>query len=417
METIWSFWCLVFLSASTLAVEDINDIGNFKPCFEGVPGGCSSEDLCFQYFCYPKSKMETPLRSCKKPTECKDLGDFKCYKPSPIAGVCVQSADNDMCEGHDECEGRGGKCCGDYCCNEEYFQELLKKECSEDDDEGVCSDVQKNLIKYEKESLACESNEECEAKHTGHKCCSDNPLLKDVLLSDETLNWEGDKRCCFSATGERQLDEIENLTQEDYGLIDGKVSELPNKREFCKDLLKPLQDSFQTCIDEREAEAEEKRTEVAEAALAVAPNHATEAADAKAKAVGLAESAKSASDSKEAQGYANDAKMEADNAQASANASSIAAGDAADAGSAGNAAVEAEEAASMAQGDADAADTAAADAQDAADQLKEAEIAAEKAKAEEEAKKAKYAVLNAATSMKVSTVSVTSALILYHLMS
>ena len=69
-----------------------------------------------------------------------------------------------------------------------------------------------------------------QAKHTGHKCCSDNPLLKDVLLSDETLNWEGDKRCCFSATGERQLDEIENLTQEDYGLIDGKVSELPNKR-------------------------------------------------------------------------------------------------------------------------------------------------------------------------------------------
>ena len=69
-----------------------------------------------------------------------------------------------------------------------------------------------------------------QAEHTGHKCCSDNPLLKDVLLSDETLNWEGDKRCCFSATGERQLDEIENLTQEDYGLIDGKVSELPNKR-------------------------------------------------------------------------------------------------------------------------------------------------------------------------------------------
>jgi len=412
MKTIWSLSCLVFLSASTLAVDVINDISIYKPCF---PGGCDGEEVCFQYFCYPKSGMETPLRSCKKPKQCKDLGDYKCYKPSPTTGVCVPSADYDMCEGHDECEGRGGKCCGDYCCNEEYFQELQKKECSDDDE--VCSEVQTVLFSIEMESLACESNEECEAKHTGHKCCSDNPLLKDVLLSDETLNWEGDKRCCFSATGERQLDEIENLTQEDYGLIDGKVSELPNKREFCKDLLKPLQDSFQTCIDEREAEAEEKRTEVAEAALAVAQNHAQDAADAKAKAVGLAESAKSASDSKEAQGYANDAKMEADNAQASANASSIAAGDAADAGSAGNAAVEAEEAASMAQGDADAADTAAADAQDAADLLKEAEIAAEKAKAEEEAKKAKYDQLSSATSIKVSTVSVTSALILYHLMS
>lgn len=412
MKTIWSLSCLVFLSASTLAVDVINDISIYKPCF---PGGCDGEEVCFQYFCYPKSGMETPLRSCKKPKQCKDLGDYKCYKPSPTTGVCVPSADYDMCEGHDECEGRGGKCCGDYCCNEEYFQELQKKECSDDDE--VCSEVQTVLFSIEMESLACESNEECEAKHTGHKCCSDNPLLKDVLLSDETLNWEGDKRCCFSATGERQLDEIENLTQEDYGLIDGKVSELPNKREFCKDLLKPLQDSFQTCIDEREAEAEEKRTEVAEAALAIAQNHAQDAADAKAKAVGLAESAKSASDSKEAQGYANDAKMEADNAQASANASSIAAGDAADAGSAGNAAVEAEEAASMAQGDADAADTAAADAQDAADLLKEAEIAAEKAKAEEEAKKAKYDQLSSATSLKVSTVSVTSALILYHLMS
>ena len=46
-------------------------------------------------------------------------------------------------------------------------------------------------------------------------------------------------------------------------------------------MLKPLQDSFQTCIDEREAEAEEKRTEVAEAALAIAQSHAQDAANAK----------------------------------------------------------------------------------------------------------------------------------------
>ena len=130
MKTIWSLSCLVFLSASTLAVDVINDISIYKPCF---PGGCDGEEVCFQYFCYPKSGMETPLRSCKKPKQCKDLGDYKCYKPSPTTGVCVPSADYDMCEGHDECEGRGGKCCGDYCCNEEYFQELQKKECSDDD--------------------------------------------------------------------------------------------------------------------------------------------------------------------------------------------------------------------------------------------------------------------------------------------
>ena len=134
MKTILSLSCLVFLSASTLAVDVINDISIYKPCF---PGGCDGEEVCFQYFCYPKSGMETPLRSCKKPKQCKDLGDYKCYKPSPTTGVCVPSADYDMCEGHDECEGRGGKCCGDYCCNEEYFQELLKKKCNEDDESWV----------------------------------------------------------------------------------------------------------------------------------------------------------------------------------------------------------------------------------------------------------------------------------------
>ena len=69
-----------------------------------------------------------------------------------------------------------------------------------------------------------------QAKSTGHKCCSDNPLLKDVALSEEIQNWSGTKRCCFSATGERQLDKIENLTNEDKKDINQKLSELPNKR-------------------------------------------------------------------------------------------------------------------------------------------------------------------------------------------
>ena len=115
-----------------MAVEVINDTSIYKPCFG--QGDCGGEDQCFQYFCYPKRGMETPLRSCRKTLQCKDLGDFKCWKPSPIFGVCVPSVDFELCEGHDDCEGRGGKCCGDYCCNEEYFQELLKKKCREDDD-------------------------------------------------------------------------------------------------------------------------------------------------------------------------------------------------------------------------------------------------------------------------------------------
>jgi len=408
---------LVFLSASTLAVQIINDIETYKPCF---PGGCDGEEVCFQYFCYAKSGGEAPLRSCKKSRECKGLGEpnYKCYKPSPTTGVCVPSEDYEMCEGHEECEDRGGKCCGDYCCNEEYFEALQKQECTEGDE--VCEEVQTVLFSIEMESLACETKQGCEAKHEGHDCCSDNPLLVNVTLSDELLNWEGDRRCCMSGTGIRQLDEIPNLTDEDIVAINDKISGLPDKREFCKDLITPLQESFQTCVDEKEAEAEEKRTVIAEAALSEAQKHAEVAADAKSKAVAAAENAKNASDSKEAQGYASDALLEAGNAEKAANASNVAFGDAEDAGSAGDASVEAGEAAAMAQADAEAAETAAADAQEAVDAL-DAKEAAAKAKAEEDRKNAlKISITDKesiATSVKVSSVSVISAVILYHLVN
>ena len=135
MKTIWSFLYLAFLSTSSLAVEVINDTSIYKPCIDGVESDCGGGDQCFQYFCYPKEGMETPLKSCRRNSQCKGIGNFKCFKPAD-RGVCVQSDDYEMCESHDECEGRGGKCCGDYCCNEEYFQELQKKECSDDDE--VC---------------------------------------------------------------------------------------------------------------------------------------------------------------------------------------------------------------------------------------------------------------------------------------
>lgn len=422
MKTLWSLSCLVFLSASTLAVQIINDTETYKPCFAG---GCEGEEVCFQYFCYPKKGAETPLRSCKKRRECQGLDvPSKCYKPTPLAGVCIPSEDFELCEGHEECEGRGGKCCGDYCCNPEYFEALQKQDCADEDE--VCKEVQTDLFSIEMESLACETKDGCEEKHDGHDCCSDHPLLMGVTLSDETQNWEGDKRCCMSGKGVRQLDEIPNLTEEDIAAIDKKISELSDKREFCKDLITPLQDGFQTCVTEKEAEAEEGRTAIAEAALAEAKKHAEVAADAKSKAVAAAENAKNASDSKEAQGYVNDAFEEVANAEMAANASNIAAGDAEEAGSAGNAAVEAAEAASMAQADADAAETAATDAQDAANALKAKEDeAAAKAKADAKAEEDRKNALNVdvtdkeniATSVKVSALSVFSAVILYHLVN
>merc|ERR1719431_742630 len=143
----------------------------------------------------------------------------------------------------------------------------------------------------------------------------------------------------MSATGIRQLDEIEQLTDEDTDAIDEKISGLPDKRDFCKALIKPLQEGFQTCVDEKEAEAEEGRTVIAEAALAEAKTFAQEASDAKSKAVAALENAKSASDVKGAKGFASDAQLAADNAQLAANSSNDAWEDAQNAESAGDAAV------------------------------------------------------------------------------
>jgi len=260
MKTIWSFLGLVFLSASTLAVEVIDDISTYKPCFAG---GCDGEEVCFQYFCYPKSGMETPLRSCKKNKNCKGLGDYECHKPSPLFGVCVPSADNELCEGHKDCKDRGGKCCGDYCCNEEYFKELQKKECS--DDNEVCSTVQAAMLSYDKESLACESNEECERDHVGHKCCSDNSLLTNISLSKEIENWGGSKRCCMSATETRELSKlIPKLEEADVKKIDDALSNQTNKMELCNDFkTEPLLNSkFKTCkliLEQAEQEKQEKQ--------------------------------------------------------------------------------------------------------------------------------------------------------------
>ena len=65
---------------------------------------------------------------------------------------------------------------------------------------------------------------------SGHKCCSDNPLLTNINLTKSIENWNGEKRCCFSETEERQLDRIQNLTDEDKVEIDKKLSESSDKR-------------------------------------------------------------------------------------------------------------------------------------------------------------------------------------------
>ena len=58
-----------------------------------------------------------------------DTNDQRCI-------LCIQE-DYEMCYGRNECEGRGGRCCYEYCCNEEYFQAFKKITCEEDDSSCV----------------------------------------------------------------------------------------------------------------------------------------------------------------------------------------------------------------------------------------------------------------------------------------
>ena len=137
MKNLWSLVSfLVFLPAFTVAVIEINNIELYKPCIVDSTA-CPDDHACIQYFCYPKVASEAdPLKSCKKNSHCdgwKPDKTEKCFKEGQN-GVCVAAEDYEMCEAHEECEGRGGKCCGDYCCNEEYFDALQTQECTEGDE-------------------------------------------------------------------------------------------------------------------------------------------------------------------------------------------------------------------------------------------------------------------------------------------
>ena len=142
MKFSWSLLAFVFLPALTVAVKEIKDIELYKPCIvDSNSTTCPNDDhTCIQYFCYPKvATAQDPLKSCKKNSNCDGwnrkpkLRTEKCYKEGQN-GVCVPVDDYEMCETHEECKGRGEKCCSDYCCNEEYFHTLLKLNCTEGDE-------------------------------------------------------------------------------------------------------------------------------------------------------------------------------------------------------------------------------------------------------------------------------------------
>jgi len=153
-----------------------------------------------------------------------------------------------MCEAHDECKDRGGKCCNDYCCNKEYFDALQKLACPERDED--CEAAKQTMIDNEKTSLTCTTDELCEGKQSGHTCCEDNPLLKNIALSDPMENWGESKRCCMSSTHLRKLSDVDDkLTTADYVKVDQEVGKLAKDKqeETCDALEEPIAGKIETC--------------------------------------------------------------------------------------------------------------------------------------------------------------------------
>ena len=68
-----------------------------------------------------------------------------------------------------------------------------------------------------------------QATHQGHKCCNDNPILKNITLSVEIENWNGTKRCCMHSSGTRQLDDLDLDFQEKQD-ISAIVFEMHDKK-------------------------------------------------------------------------------------------------------------------------------------------------------------------------------------------
>ena len=143
----------LLVTATTLfsvaqAVKQINDIKKYPACLED--SDCETrhklqDHACFQYFCYPWKKTAVtasakpkPLNECRRNKDCASGAApnqrQKCFrhhdKRKITSGICVDSFDD--CDSHDECIGKGGKCCNGYCCNGDYFEAIKSFPCSTD---------------------------------------------------------------------------------------------------------------------------------------------------------------------------------------------------------------------------------------------------------------------------------------------
>lgn len=138
-----------YCESTSLTALVINNTVTFPSCRVGLKDCPDADQVCQFYFCYPKSEQTDPLKSCKKNADCAGIKQTaKCLlgpPGSPRSRVCVSQEDYKTCDKHEDCNGKGGKCCFDHCCNEKYFLEfqgLL----------STCNAEANNICKEDKET-------------------------------------------------------------------------------------------------------------------------------------------------------------------------------------------------------------------------------------------------------------------------
>merc|ERR1719362_1995235 len=151
-----------------------------------------------------------------------------------------------------------------------------------------------------RQELVCTTDALCEEKQSGHRCCKDNSLLKNIDLSDPIENWGGAMRCCMSTSNLRKLSDVDDkLTPADYVKVDQEVATLPKDKqeETCDELEEPIAGKIKTCKTFVESNlALKKQEEKAVGDATAAASEVESAAEKANEQMKLAETAKNAAE-------------------------------------------------------------------------------------------------------------------------
>lgn len=100
--------------------------------------GQGDKYACFQFLCYPwkddsKVADKEKIQTCRRTTDCKD--NKICYRHQDRRtvprGLCFNKFQECGLDIKDKCR-RGYGCCGDYCCENKYYDQYSKLPCSTD---------------------------------------------------------------------------------------------------------------------------------------------------------------------------------------------------------------------------------------------------------------------------------------------